>query len=141
MKILFRSNCSLRSLEKPITNKRFVFVQAASRYSSCKFDSLILIFFFKFRFELLKIDIFSFGKKSNNWIIYAHNCDGRSLIQTIFIQYLGYILVNLTPGFYMDIFYRLSSLFALESFLSSQCTDGNTVLREVSVFLGICLFL
>ena len=41
----------------------------------------------------------------------------------------------------MEIFYRLSSLFALESFFSSQCTSGNAVLREVSVFLGICLFL
>ena len=56
-------------------------------------------------------------------------------------QYLGYMLVNLAPGFYMDIFYSLSSLFALESFLSSQCTSGNTVLIEVSVFRGICLFL
>ena len=38
-------------------------------------------------------------------------------------------------------FYCLSSPFALESFLSSQCTSGNIVLREVSVFHGICLFL
>ena len=29
----------------------------------------------------------------------------------------------------------------MESFLSSQCTSGNIVLREVSVSLGICLFL
>ena len=41
----------------------------------------------------------------------------------------------------MEFFYRLSSLFALESFLPSQCTSGNSILREVSVFLGICSFL
>ena len=41
----------------------------------------------------------------------------------------------------MEIFYRLSSLFALESFLSSQYTIGNTVLREVSVFRGIFFLL
>ena len=58
-------------------------------------------------------------------------------IQTI----LRIIFVNLAPGFYMEIFYRLSSLFALESFLSSQCTIGNTVLREVLVFLGIFFFI
>ena len=41
----------------------------------------------------------------------------------------------------MEFFYRLPSLFALESFLSSQCTCGNAILREVSVFFGICSFL
>ena len=44
MKILFRWNCSSRSLAKPITNGGFVFVQAAPRYFSCKFDSLIDLF-------------------------------------------------------------------------------------------------
>ena len=41
----------------------------------------------------------------------------------------------------MEFFYRLPSVFALESFLSSQCTCGNAILREVSVFFGICSFL
>ena len=40
----------------------------------------------------------------------------------------------------MEFFYRLSSLLAQESFLSSV-SCGNTILREVSVFLGLCLFL
>ena len=41
----------------------------------------------------------------------------------------------------MEYFYRLSSLFALKSFLSSQCAVGNSVLREVSVFFGIFFFI
>ena len=52
----------------------------------------------------------------------------------LFKRYLGYMLVNLRK-----LFYRLSSLFAQEGFLSSV-SGGNTTLREVSVFLGICLF-
>ena len=67
---------------------------------------------------------------------YLHNCDGRSLIQTILRIHIG----ESGPRLLYRNFYGLSSLFALKSFLSSQCTNGNTVLREVSVFLGICLF-
>ena len=44
-----------------------------------------------------------------------------AMVVHLFKQYLGYILVNLAPGFYMEYFYRLSSLFTLKSFLSSQC--------------------
>ena len=38
------------------------------------------------------------------------------MVVHLFKRYLGCIFVNLAPGFYMEIFYRLSSLFALESF-------------------------
>ena len=62
------------------------------------------------------------------------------MVIQLFKRYLGYMLVNLASGFYMEFFYRLSSLFAQESFLSSV-SCGNTILREVSVFLGLCLFL
>ena len=41
----------------------------------------------------------------------------------------------------MEIFYRLSSYFALESFLSSQCFSGNTHERGISIPPDMFIFI
>ena len=64
-----------------------------------------------------------------------------AMVVHLFKQYLGYILVNLAPGFHMEIFTGCPHFLHWKVFLSLQCTSRNKILREVSVFHWIWVFL